>query len=154
VTGRVPPSRDRIAALDYGSRRIGVAVADVETCMAFARPAVQTSGVEADVEGLARMLAREGVSRVVVGLPALPSGDEGEQAARTRAFGERLERHGLEVVYWDERLSSWQASSDLAAAGRRPARASGELDSAAARVILQDYLDAAGDDATIRGGSA
>ena len=152
MTDRVRPGASRIAALDYGSRRIGVAVADVETSMAFARPAVRSRGAQTDVDAVARLLAGEGVSRVVVGLPTLPSGDEGEQAARTRAFGERLARQGLEVIYWDERLSSWQASSDLAAAGRRPARASGEVDSAAARVILQDYLDAARDHGNHRGG--
>ena len=132
----------RIAALDYGSRRIGVAVADTETRMAFARPAVRTRGAGADVEALATMLHREGVTRVVVGLPLLPSGDEGDVATRARDFGDRLAAHGLEVDYWDERLTSWQARTDLGAAGRRPQRASGEIDSAAARVILQDYLDA------------
>ena len=80
--------------------------------------------------------------KVVVGLPLLESGAEGGQAAGARAFGALLAQRGLEVVYWDERLSSWQARVDLGAAGHRSTRASGEVDSAAARVILQDYLDA------------
>jgi putative Holliday junction resolvase len=69
-------------------------------------------------------------------------GTEGDQAAAARAFGERVAGIGLKVAYEDERLSSWQAADALAAAGRRPGRGSGELDSAAARVILQQYLDA------------
>jgi putative Holliday junction resolvase len=69
-------------------------------------------------------------------------GTEGSQAAAARAFGEQLAATGLAVVFVDERLSSWQAAEDLAQAGRRPDRQSGELDSAAAAVILQEYLRA------------
>jgi putative Holliday junction resolvase len=59
-----------------------------------------------------------------------------------RAFGDRLAAIGLGVVYEDERLTSWEASERLAEIGRRARRGSGELDSTAARVILQQYLDA------------
>ncbi|MFN2483997.1 MAG: Holliday junction resolvase RuvX [Candidatus Limnocylindria bacterium] len=131
----------RVAAVDYGSRRIGLAVADDETALAFARPAVAARGRRRAAEAVGDLLAREGVTRVVVGLPLLETGREGAQAAESRAFGALLAQRGLEVVYWDERLSSWQARVDLRAAGRRRTRASGEVDSAAARVILQDYLD-------------
>jgi len=78
---------------------------------------------------------------VVLGLPRNMDGSEGEQAAAARAFGEELAAIGLEVVFVDERLTSWQAGEQLAAEGRRPRRASGERDSAAARLILQEYLD-------------
>ncbi|MDQ3880618.1 MAG: Holliday junction resolvase RuvX, partial [Chloroflexota bacterium] len=56
--------------------------------------------------------------------------------------GNLLAERALKVVYWDERLSSWQARADLGAASRRANRAARDVDSAAARVILQDYLDA------------
>ena len=82
---------------------------------------------------------------VVVGLPRNMDGSEGAQAAAARAFGEALRAHGLEVRYVDERLTSWEAGERLAASGRlqiRERRRSGEVDSAAARLILQDYLDA------------
>jgi putative Holliday junction resolvase len=69
-------------------------------------------------------------------------GSEGRQAASARAFGERLGGIGLQVVYVDERLTSWEAGERLAEGGVRPSRRSGELDSAAARLILQEYLDA------------
>ncbi len=89
-----------------------------------------------------RLADDEGTLAVVIGLPYLTDGSEGQQAAVVRAFGERLRRIGLEVVYEDERLSSWSAGEGLADAGRRPTRESGEVDSAAARLILQQYLDA------------
>jgi putative Holliday junction resolvase len=68
-------------------------------------------------------------------------GSEGSQAAAARAFGAQLAAIGLEVDYVDERLTSWQAGDRLAGAGRRPERRSGEKDSAAACLILQEWLD-------------
>jgi len=128
----------RFIGLDHGSRRVGVAVGNSETGVAFARPALRASDPAA-VLALARA---EGADAVVLGLPRNMDGSEGPQAATVRRFGERLRALGLSVEYQDERLSSWEAERDLAAAGRRPDRRSGELDSAAARLILQDYLDA------------
>ena len=123
--------------LDHGSRRVGVAVGDSETGLAFARPALRAPDPAA-VVALART---EGVDAVILGLPRNMDGSEGPQAATARRFGDRLIALGLSVTYHDERLSSFEAGRDLAAAGRRPARRSGELDSAAARLILQEYLD-------------
>ena len=135
----------RVIALDHGERRIGVALADRETGMAFARPAIRRRRLEAILTEVAELCAREGAELVVIGLPRNMDGSEGVQAQRARAFGEALAARGLRVVYEDERLSSWDATQRLAAAGRRPSRASGELDSAAARLILQQYLDARGE---------
>ena len=79
---------------------------------------------------------------MVLGLPRNMDGGEGPQATAARAFGEQLRAIGLEVTYVDERLTSWEAGEQIKATGRAPHRASGERDSAAARLILQDYLDA------------
>jgi putative Holliday junction resolvase len=132
----------RVIALDHGSRRIGVAVADPETGMAFARPAIRGRRLESILDEVAGLCATEGAELVVIGLPRNMDGSEGVQAQRARAFGEALTARGLRVAYEDERLTSWEATQRLAEAGRRPGRASGELDSAAARLILQQYLDA------------
>jgi putative pre-16S rRNA nuclease len=132
----------RLMGLDHGERRIGIAVGDTQVGMAFARPALRRRGDAADVARLGDLAQAEGRTRIVVGLPRNMDGSEGTQAARARRFGERLAASGLEVVYVDERLTSWQAREELAAAGRHPGRESGELDSAAARLILQEYLDA------------
>jgi putative Holliday junction resolvase len=114
-----------------------VAVGDSETGLAFVRPALRSPDPAA-VLALARA---EGIDAVILGLPRNMDGSEGPQAATTRRFGESLIALGLIVTYYDERLSSWEAGRELANAGRRPARRSGELDSAAARLILQEYLD-------------
>jgi putative Holliday junction resolvase len=130
-----------VIGLDHGSRRIGVAVGSEETGQAFARPALARRNLAADLEGISAMAHAEGTTRVVLGLPRNMDGSEGAQAASARAFGRELSGIGLDVVFVDERLTSWQAGEELAGEGRRPSRASGERDSAAARLILQEYLD-------------
>ncbi len=132
----------RLLGLDHGTRRIGVAVADLETGMAFARRAIQRRNLDHDLALVRELCTSEGVEQVVIGLPLNMDGSEGPQAAAARGFGARLAEIGLEVVFEDERLSSWEAAERLAASGRKLDRGSGELDSTAARVILQQYLDA------------
>lgn len=132
----------RVLGLDHGSRRIGVAVGDTKIGMAFARPAIKRRALGADLDALVRLARDEDAAVAIVGLPRNMDGSEGHQAASARAFGERLRERGLDVIYFDERLSSWAAGERLRAAGRRPNRSSGELDSAAARLVLQEYLDA------------
>lgn len=132
----------RVIGLDHGARRIGLAVGDTETGMAFARPALRRRNLDHDLARLVELCGEERAGTVVIGLPLNADGSEGSQAAAVRQFGERLERVGLPVVYEDERLTTWEAGERLRDEGRRPTRRSGELDSAAARLILQQYLDA------------
>lgn len=132
----------RIIGLDHGSRRIGVSIGDTETGMAFARTAIQRRNLDRDLALVGELCTIEEVEQVVIGLPLNMDGSEGPQAEQVRAFGARLSSAGLEVHYEDERLSTWEAGERLAELGRRARRESGELDSAAARVILQQYLDA------------
>lgn len=132
----------RVIGLDHGSRRIGVAVGDTETGTAFARAAILRRNVAADLGLLADLVRSEEAELVVIGLPINMDGTEGEQAAAARAFGSQLGGLGIGVVYVDERLSSWEANERLRGLGRRPRRETGELDSTAARLILQEYLDA------------
>ena len=131
----------RLIGLDHGSRRIGVAIGDTETGLAFARPALTRTNERADVRAIGQLVQGEGAEVVVLGLPRNMDGSEGSQAAAARDFGEQLAAIGLIVAYQDERLSTWQAGEQLGPRRGRDRR-SGELDSAAARVILQEYLDA------------
>jgi putative Holliday junction resolvase len=132
----------RVIGLDHGRRRIGLAVGDTRTGMAFARPALVRRSLVLDLDTISALVRDEEAELVVLGLPRNMDGSEGSQAAAARDFGERLAAIGLRVAYVDERLTSWQAAEQLAEEGRRVRRRSGELDSAAARLILQEYLDA------------
>jgi putative Holliday junction resolvase len=131
----------RLIGLDHGSRRIGVAIGDTETRLAFARPALRRSNAEQDIRAIGQLAQSEGAALVVLGLPRNMDGSEGPQAAAARDFGEQLAAIGLVVELQDERLTSWQAAEQIGPRRGRERR-SGELDSAAARLILQEYLDA------------
>lgn len=132
----------RVIGVDHGTRRIGLAVGDTETGMAFERDALRPRSLADAVDGVARLAHEEGAVTVIVGLPLHMDGTEGVQAAAARAFGAALERIGLTVAYEDERLSSWEAREGRSGALTRDQRRSGAVDSASARVILQQYLDA------------
>ena len=120
----------RLIGLDHGAKRIGVAVGDTETGMAFARPAIKRRNLDHDLALVGELCTTEGATVVVIGLPLLLDGTEGTRGG------------GLQVAYEDERLTSWEAERQSSAQGRHPRRDSGEIDSAAARLILQQYLDA------------
>ena len=132
----------RVVGLDHGSRRIGVAIGDTETGMAFPRPAIRRRNLDDDLALIGALCTAEEASVVVVGLPLNMDGTEGAQAAAAREFGEHVRGIGLSVAYEDERLTSWEAAECAGPGGGRSRRESGELDSEAARLILQQYLDA------------
>jgi putative Holliday junction resolvase len=125
----------RVIGVDHGRRRVGVAVGDDETGMAFPRPELAAAG---SAEGLRSLAETEGTRRVVVGLPLNADGSEGSQAAAARAFGAELSALGLEVAFADERLTTWQAEERARATDRGPAGIS--IDSAAAALILEQYF--------------
>lgn len=130
-----------IIGIDYGTRRIGIAVSDEAAVVAFA-VGVHVEGRDGSVlDRLAALAAERGAGEVVVGLPLRADGAEGDMAARARKFGGLLaERLGLSVTFVDERYTSQAAEKSIALRGR-PARR-GEVDDVAAQMILQDHLDA------------
>lgn len=127
----------RLIGVDHGERRIGLAVGDEETGMAFPRPAVR-AGRRAP-EDIRTLATSEGTTRVVVGLPLNMDGSEGAQAAAARSFGAQLGALGLDVAFTDERLTSWDAAERMAQSATRQS-ASDAIDSAAAAIILERYL--------------
>lgn len=138
----------RIVGLDVGERRIGVAVSDATLTLArpvdVLRPAsLDHDGPRLAAAAIARLADEEdGVSWVVVGLPRRLNGAPTEMTARVEAFAVELERvTGLPVIRQDERLTSREAESRLAATDKDWRSRKARLDAAAAAVILQDYLD-------------
>jgi len=141
----VPDPQPRIAAVDYGTRRVGLAVTD--PLRLFARP-LGTFPPDEAVAQLVALHAREGLEAVVVGWPLTEAGEEGKATRRVAPFLGRLRNvlPGVAVVTQDERFTSRRAAEALVESGvrkgaRRRARQTGRLDAAAAALILQDYLD-------------
>lgn len=129
-----------IIGLDYGTRRIGIAVSDDAGCIALP-VGVHVEGRDGSVLAVLSELVRSrGATAVVLGLPLRADGAEGDIAGRARRFGQRLGDHlGLPVLFIDERYTSQSAERMIGLRGR-PARR-GEVDDVAAQMILQDYLD-------------
>lgn len=135
----------RVAAVDFGLARHGLAVADELCLLAHPRPFIPARPAERALRLLARQLAEEGVTRVLVGLPLGLDGREGSSARAARAFAASLAEHtGLPVSLVDERLSTVEATARLREAGRDARAARSRVDSAAAAVLLQAWLDGGG----------
>lgn len=129
----------RMLGLDVGERRIGVAVS--EGRIAVPLTIIEHRNRAADIAQIAEIARRHASEAIVIGLPLMTiSGDEGEQARRTRRFGDQLAAAvELPIVYQDERYSSAVAACSAPSRPRGPKQ---HLDDRAAAVILQSYLDA------------
>jgi putative Holliday junction resolvase len=133
--------RMRIAALDVGEARIGVAVSDELGIAANPVGMVRRVGGRRDLEALAALLAPYRPERLVVGLPLGMNGSEGPQAVKARAFGARVAEHlGVPVDFWDERLTTVAAERVLLEADVSRRRRRELVDKMAATLILQGYL--------------
>jgi putative Holliday junction resolvase len=138
----------RVAGLDVGERRIGVAISDVTRTLARPVGVLHTSGLEGDaieraVAEVARLAAEDdGLASLVVGLPRRLDGSPSDMTPRVEAFAARLRtRTALPVILQDERLTSREAESRLALREKDWRARKTRLDAAAAAIILQDYLD-------------
>ncbi len=138
----------RTLGLDVGERRIGIAVSDPDGRIAVPMSTHERRGGD-DVGALISLAQREEAERIVVGLPLSLDGSHSSQTEAAAAFADRLRaRSGaVEVVLWDERLSSAEADHHLRAAGKRGKSAKAERDTIAATIILQSFLDSRRDGA-------
>jgi len=128
--------------LDVGERRIGVALSDPLGSFAQPHTTVTVEGRKSDVPKIAAIARDHEVSGLVVGLPLHMHGEEGEAAKKARRLGNAVAANlGLEVTYWDERLTTVQAERTLIDGGVRRNRRKGVVDQVAAVLILQAYLD-------------
>jgi putative holliday junction resolvase len=139
----------RVLGIDYGARRVGLALSDATGTLASPWRLLERPPSEAET---LRVLAEivdalrrddDGLAAVVVGWPRRLDGSATHQTALVETFGRGLEaRTGLRVILQDERLSSHAADERLAERGDRDWRdRKRKLDTAAAAIILQDYLD-------------
>jgi len=135
----------RVLGLDVGEKRIGVALSDPLGMIAIALTVIEGK-TEADAIDRVIALAREHeAERIIVGLPRSLDGGMGPQARKVQAFVDALAgRMDIPVVTWDERLSTVEAERTLVRAGMKRDKRKKRLDSVAAALILQGYLDSKG----------
>ena len=134
-------------AIDFGHRRIGVALSDAGGKLATPYQVLQITAVSQAIPQIIKIIETEGAERIVLGLPLNMDGTRGAAAKEVLQFGRLLsEQSGTKVIFVDERLSSFQAEQDISAARRQGEKITHKskkrrLDAVAAARFLQDFLD-------------
>src|SRR6516225_8654149 len=132
----------RILAIDYGTRRIGLAVTDELGMTAQGLPTLHRANKRSDFDHLRRTIRQYSVGEIVVGLPLRMSGETGTQADKVEEFAEALRlRFKLPVHLFDERLTSVEANRVLDQTSMSGRRRKEVVDQLAAVLILQAFLD-------------
>ena len=135
----------RILGLDYGSKTVGVAVSDELLITAQGVEIIRRKSSSKLRQTLARieeLVTEYGVDKIVLGFPKNMNNTEGERCEETKEFKEMLEkRTGLEVILWDERLTTVSADHSMMEMGIRRENRKEYVDEIAAIFILQGYLD-------------
>lgn len=133
----------RTLGIDFGLKRVGLAVTDPIGMMAFPRPAIERTTKDQLFADLLTLIESEGIERIVVGLPLALDGSDTETTRQTRNFAERLGRRTpLPIEFMDERLTSAEAEGLLKEAGLCGKKRKARLDSQAAVIILEAWLAA------------
>ncbi len=120
----------RYLALDVGDRRIGLAMGDDAFGLARSLRTLRRRKLTADIASLRKIVVREEVAALVIGLPLTLRGEEGSQAHRVRRFAEACGELGLPIELYDERHTSVEAR----------ARGASDIDAGAAVLLLEDYF--------------
>ncbi len=132
----------RILAIDYGQRRIGIAVSDPLRIVAQPLPTIVVQNIQQIMRELQKIISEKNVAEIVVGLPFHLKGTQGEAALAVDKFVQMLEHHfKLPVHRWDERFTSLAAEKTIREMGKSPSRNREKVDQIAAQLILQGYLD-------------
>lgn len=132
----------RILCVDYGHKRMGLALSDEMGLTARPLGKIEEEDAENQIKAVEKVAAENEVTEIVVGLPLTMKGNVSRSASRVIAFARELnKRLCIPIVTWDERLSTKESEQILIQSGMTRAKRKGVVDSVAASVILQSYLD-------------
>jgi putative Holliday junction resolvase len=138
----------RILAVDYGDRRVGLALSDELGIAAHGLPTEQVTSQDEAVETVHRLAKEKNAARIVVGLPLNMDGSRGPRAERTQRYCDKLcaalaaEELTIPLEMYDERMTTLRARSALHELGFREKSQRARVDRVSAIVLLQDYLSA------------
>ncbi len=134
----------RILAVDFGKRRVGLAISDPTGSIAFPLKTIDRKKDPDPLEGqIASIVTEHEVQRVVIGLPLTESGKKGRRAIEVESFVSRLRpKIDCQVLTWDERYSTVRAVKVLHEIGEKTGNDKGKIDRISAVFILQNYLEA------------
>ena len=125
-------------ALDYGSKRVGVAISDPQHRMALPHSVLNLSDC---FKAIVELVEKKSVTRVIVGLPRSLSGKDTPSTAAARNFAEQLKQHvSVPIVLYDERFTTTVALRQQRAAGIKDRQSRSTIDALAAAALLESYL--------------
>jgi putative Holliday junction resolvase len=137
--------RGRVAAIDFGTARLGIAISDPDRSIASPYENYTRRGPEQDVRRMRRLVEEERVALFVVGLPVHLDGRESPSSTQARQFGHWLHQAtGVPVDFYDERFTSVEAEQFLLDANLSRKRRKARIDMLAAQILLSAYLEARG----------
>ena len=133
----------RIMGLDLGDKTIGVAVSDETKLIAQGYTTIRRKGLANDLDNLAEIIKEKQINKIVLGLPKNMNNTIGERGNKSIEFAETLKNHlnDMEIVLWDERLTTVSAERVLLEADVKRKKRKNHIDMIAAVFILQSYLD-------------
>ena len=133
----------RILAIDYGQSRIGLAQSDSLGISAQPLKVIERKTDLLAIEEIRDVIKVNGATVIVLGLPRNMDGSLGPQAQRVQDFAELMkdEVPGVEIILWDERLTTMQSEKMLVEAGVSRKKRKNQIDKIAATLLLQNYLD-------------
>ena len=133
----------RILGIDYGSKRVGLAISDETGTIAQGLDYLDGGSDKSVSQAVVNLATARGVGKIVVGVPLRMNGQPSEQTERTLRFIEALQKATtLPIDRWDERLTSKQAERVLIEGDVRRKDRREKIDKLAAQLLLQSYLDA------------
>jgi putative Holliday junction resolvase len=142
MLNRGPPAPGRIAGIDYGTVRIGIAVTDPDRTIASPVESYTRRNVEQDARRFQRLVVEERITLWVVGLPVHLDGRESQKSCEARRFGQWLaEVTGVPVEFFDERFTTAEAQELLLGAELTSKRRKERVDMLAAQIMLTAYLE-------------
>lgn len=136
-------NKGKYLAIDYGDRRVGLALSDYNKEIAFPRDFLEYSSEKKLIADLQKLCEEENVIKIVLGLPIMMDGTMGNRAKKTQVFFDKLKKTmpQMSIDFFDERLSTEFAVKSLRGQGIKDKDQKGKRDALSAQIILQNYLN-------------
>ena len=134
-------TKGKYLAIDFGDRRIGLAISDFDKQIAFPRDFLENN--RGFIKQIQKFCEEEQIIKIIVGLPIEMDGTMGEQVIKTYKFGDKLKKaiDPIPVDYFDERLTTKQSVKKLQEQGIKAKEQKGQLDMVSAQIILEAYME-------------
>ena len=136
-------SKGKYLGIDFGDRRVGIAISDFDKTIAFPRDFLEYERIPALLKSIQKFCEEEDIIKIVLGLPIHMDGTFGERAKKTQVFFEKIKKAmpKMEVDFFDERLSTEYATKALGQQGIKAKNQKGKRDALSAQIVLQNYLN-------------